>query len=69
MNKALLLQRTDLEVAARMLRARARGLQSMAQSNHCPMRTEVELELGRVREQIAANYVEMRKLSAGPAVW
>ena len=51
----------ELESTARLLRARERSLQHLAQSNHCSARPEAEQELRRVREQIAAAYVQMRQ--------
>ena len=63
-------QRAALEMNSRVLRARERSLQHLAQSNRCSSRTEAEAELGKVREQLAANYDRLREEhpsgSAGP---
>lgn len=54
----------ELEVATRLLRARERGLQFLAQSHQCFAREEAELELQHVKTQIAANYGQMRQNQA-----
>ena len=51
----------ELESKANFLSARERSLRHLAQSHHCSARPEAELELSRVREQIAAAYVQMRQ--------
>ncbi len=52
----------ELDSATRLLRARERSLQHLAQSTHCSSRSEAEMELGRVRAEIAAAYAQMRQL-------
>ena len=53
-------QRAALETNSRVLRARERSLQHLAQSDRCTNRAEAELELGKVREQLAATYAQLR---------
>ncbi len=53
-------QRTVLEIHTRFLRARERSLQHLAQSTRCSMRPEAELELHKIREQLADTYAQMR---------
>ncbi len=54
-------QRAALETQSRVLRARERSLQGLAQSARCSNRTEAEAELGKVREQLASTYAQLRE--------
>lgn len=55
---------TQLESASRLLRSRERSLQQLAQSPQSPSREAAEQELARVREELAATYVQLRQLRA-----
>ena len=48
-----------LEAQSRVLQARERSLQHLAQSDRCSNRPEAELELGKVREQLASTYAQL----------
>ena len=50
----------SLESTSRLLRARERSLQHLAQSPRSVGRAEAERELQQVRAELAATYVKMR---------
>lgn len=53
-------QRAALETNSRVLRARERSLQHLAQSDRCTNRAEAEAELAKVREQLTGTYAQLR---------
>ena len=54
-------QRSALETNSRVLRARERSLQQLSQSDRCTNRAEAEAELAKVRQQLTANYDQLRE--------
>ena len=56
------LRSVELESTSRLLRARERSLQHLAQSPRSSGRAGAERELQRVRAELADTYVKMRDL-------
>ena len=63
METRTLLRIAGCKAAITLLKGRERSFRHLAQSNRCLDRPLAELELGRIRADIAATYARMRPLA------